>query len=70
MRIVTQEMVVLENASFAAGAQGWFSANARCPSCGEERQVTVPISDQGQRWETEGGCNSGHRWQVKASLVQ
>ena len=70
MRIVTKDMVVLENARFAAPAQGWFSVTAVCPTCQEERQVTVPVSEQGQQWSTMANCNRGHRWTVRASIIR
>ena len=70
MRVVTEDMVVLENASFSNGAQGYFTAMARCPNCGEERLVTVSIWEQGQQERIQAGCNSGHIWTVRASVVR
>jgi hypothetical protein len=69
MRIVTAEMVALENAVFQAPAQGWFSATSTCPSCGEERQVSFPIWERGQELALQVNCNSGHYWQAKARIV-
>ncbi len=70
MRVVTTDMVVLENARFNAGAQGWFSVTAVCPTCHEERQVTVPIWEKGKRWSGSVNCNRGHRWEVRAAVIQ
>ena len=70
MRIVTQDMVVLEHAEFLGQASGWFSANTICPLCGEQRQLTVPICDPGQDWTSQVNCNSGHTWTVRAKVVR
>lgn len=69
MRMVTQGMVVLEGARFGSAAQGWFSAQAQCPNCGEERQVTVPIWDVGETHTQHVNCNAGHEWDVRARIV-
>jgi hypothetical protein len=70
MRTVSKDMVVLENAKFSNGAQGYFSARAVCPKCGEERQITVPIWEQGKQWSGPAGCNKGHTWTVRASMIR
>jgi hypothetical protein len=70
MRMVTEDLVQLENARFGAQAQGWFSAQSTCPSCGEERQVTFPICEQGQEYAVAMNCNNGHTWTAKARIVR
>lgn len=71
MAIVTEDMVSLSGARFAFGAQGYFSASATCPTCGERRDgITVPISELGQEWIGQTNCNSGHQWEIRARILK
>ena len=70
MRIVTEEMVELEGARFQLPAQGYFIAEASCPSCGEKRQVTFPIYDVGQEHSELVNCNAGHSWTARAKVIK
>jgi hypothetical protein len=70
MRLVTADLVSLENARFGSAAYGWFSAQSACPTCGEDRQVTFPICDQGQEFSAPVNSNNGHNWTAKAVIVR
>lgn len=70
MRMVTKDMVTVENGRFSSGAKGWFSVAAKCPTCGEERNVTVPLWEQGKQWTGQANCNKGHGWTVRANVVR
>jgi len=69
MAIVSEEMVSITGAQFAFGAQGYFTASATCPLCGERRDgITVPISEPGQKWSGQANCNTGHTWEISARI--